>query len=108
LRRAGLAISPVTGWEDHDGDVRGSVLVSGQLVTTGHLGGTVLARMRRRIRRPAVVVVAVALALAASRQLPLVIAISALACTDAVWGVWRTGPVARRALRGDACSRTSR
>jgi GT2 family glycosyltransferase/exo-beta-1,3-glucanase (GH17 family) len=107
LRRAGVAVGPVTGWEDHDGHVRGSWLLGGRLVTSGHLGDSVLVRVRRRLRRSALVAAALVAALVIAGTRDLALSAVALCTTDLLWGLWRTGPFARRKLRGDACSHTS-
>jgi hypothetical protein len=107
LRRAGVPVAPVTGWEDHDGEIRGSLLLRGQLVTSGHIEGSVLARIRRRVRRSVLVVVILAITLVSAGRFELATGALGLAAADLAWGLWRTGPSARRKLRGDACSRTS-
>ena len=51
LRAAGYSVSATNGWEDHDGRVRGSLLVDGDLITSEHPPGTLQARVRTRLRR---------------------------------------------------------
>ena len=102
-----MSVAPVTGWEDHDGQIRGSWLVGGQLLTSGHVAGAVLVRVRRRLRKTAIALAVLVLALAASGREGLAMSAVALGTTDVAWGTWRTGRVVRRKLRGDACSHTS-
>jgi hypothetical protein len=107
VRRAGVSVAPVTGWEDHDGHIRGSLLVGGQLVTSGHVDGSVLVRVRRRLRKTAIIMATVVAALVVADESTLALSVVALGSTDLVWGWWRTGRFARRKLRGDVCSHTS-
>jgi glycosyltransferase involved in cell wall biosynthesis/exo-beta-1,3-glucanase (GH17 family) len=107
LRRSGVSVAPVTGWEDHDGQIRGSWLVGGQLLTSGHVAGSVLVRVRRRVRKTAIGLALLVLAVAASGREGLAMSIVALGTADLMWGAWRTGRFVRRKLGGDACSRTS-
>jgi hypothetical protein len=109
LRRSGRVVSAVTGWEDHDGEVRGSFFVRGQLLTSAHLPGCVIVRVRRRLRTAALVPFALATTLTVMGATAAGLTTTAIAVTDVAWGCWRVGPSARRVLGGGAqCSRTSR
>jgi glycosyltransferase involved in cell wall biosynthesis len=98
LRRAGVVVLPVTGWEDHDGHVVGSLLLSGQLLSTAHMEGTTQVRVRRKPRWRLVGAVALG-ALAASVVSPwTAAALAAVAAVDLTWGLYRIGPRIRRIL----------
>ncbi len=98
LRRAGVVVSPVTGWEDHDGRVPGSVLVYGELLSSAHVHGAVLVRVRRRVRlRTALAAIAVVGALWLVSPAAMVVALATIAVDLAV-GAVRTGPRVQRVL----------
>jgi hypothetical protein len=94
LRAAGYEVSATTGWEDHDGTLRGSMLVEGDLITSEHPPGTVQARVRTRLRRRRVAGVMAMAAFAALIQPPIPVTIIILWCVaaDLVLGAWRLGP----------------
>ncbi|MDQ4068119.1 MAG: glycosyltransferase family 2 protein, partial [Actinomycetota bacterium] len=50
IRRAGVPVSPPTGWEDHDGRLPLSSLVTGDLMTSSHTEGCLQVRIRSRLR----------------------------------------------------------
>jgi O-antigen biosynthesis protein len=50
LRQARLRVLPVTGWEDHDGEIETAATISSFLVTSEHPAGVVQARLRVRPR----------------------------------------------------------
>src|SRR5581483_4963065 len=86
LRRSGLPVAGASDWDDRDAVVRASLLVHGDLVTSGFPHGTVQVRVRRRLRTGAAALVLGALAA------------GAVAAADAARGVDRTGRAVRRAL----------
>lgn len=98
LRRARIVVLPVTGWEDHDGRIVGSALLTGELLSSSHTDGVVQVRVRRRVRRPfmAVVGAAVVLLSVASQEVALVVLVAVAA--DLAAGVYRTGWRVRRIL----------
>jgi GT2 family glycosyltransferase len=98
LRRAGVVVLPVTGWEDHDGRVAGSLLVGGELLTTGHADGIVQVRVRRYVRWPWVIGAAVAAGLLWFVAPAAGIAVASVALADGARGVYRTGLRIRRIL----------
>jgi hypothetical protein len=98
IRRARVAVLPPTGWEARDAGLSGSLLVTGDLVTSGYPEGLVQVRVRRGVRRVAVAVVTV-VAVSCWLVLPVLGAIVVGAVLlDALWGAWRTGPRVRRAI----------
>jgi len=98
LRRAGLRTTNPTGWEEHDGRLLASALVVGDLVTTGHLPGTVQLHVRVRLR-PWRTALALGTTAAAATVDPVVSAVVlALLLGDVVRGWWRTGPFVTRTL----------
>jgi GT2 family glycosyltransferase len=50
LRHSGLQVAPPTGWEDHDFKIVGSLLVTGDVLSTSHIAGAVQIRVRLRPR----------------------------------------------------------
>jgi len=50
VRRAGFRVLPSSGWDDHDGRVLASTLVTGDLQTSSHPEGFIQVRVRRRLR----------------------------------------------------------
>lgn len=92
LRRERLRVQPATGWEDHDGEVIGSSLVRGELVTSAHPIGCVQIRVRRRVRRLRLAIVVVTSG-ALTAVVPVAgLAVAGLACLEVARGMWRSGP----------------
>ena len=90
LRRTGMRVAPPTGWEDHDAEVALSLLMAGELVSSGHPIGSVQIRVRPRVRRVRVAVATV-LAAAVGVVLPsLGAAALALVGIDLGWGWFRS------------------
>ncbi len=91
LRRHGLRVLPAGGWEDYDARIFGSVLVTGELVTSAHPIGSVQMKVRRRFRRgPAIAVAVVACLLSlASIWAGMVVVVAAAAAF--MVGLRRTG-----------------
>jgi glycosyltransferase involved in cell wall biosynthesis len=98
VRRAGLDVVPPTGWENHDVRLHGSLLVAGDLVTSGHVEGTIQVRVRRQPRLGFSAVIATLIILAALVNPALGAGVAAVAIADALFGAWRTGPIVRRAI----------
>jgi hypothetical protein len=98
LRRAGLRVTAPTGWEGHDGRVRGSALVAGELVTSHHPDMAVQVRIRPRLRWRVATAIASALGLASLVSPPAVPVLVAVAAFDIGRGWWRVGPKARRVI----------
>jgi len=94
LRAAGYEVSATTGWEDHDGTLRGSMLIEGDLITSEHPPGTVQARVRTRLRRRRVAGALALAGFAAVIQPPIPVTIIILWCVgaDLMLGAWRLGP----------------
>jgi hypothetical protein len=98
VRRAGLnAIGP-TGWEDWDARLLGSLLVAGNLVTSGHVEGTIQVRVQRRPRLVGITAAVALIVLAAVIHPALGAGAAALTIAEGGRGMWRTGPVVRRAI----------
>jgi glycosyltransferase involved in cell wall biosynthesis len=97
LRRSGLPVRMSTEWEDHDGEVLGSLAVGGQVVTMEWAPASVQMRVRRRLRPQILCLVGatliVGLAHPAWVAAPLVLTVAEL-----LRGFWRTGPALRRAV----------
>ena len=100
LREAGLRIMPARGWEDHDGRVIGSLLISGDLVSSAHPPGWVQFRMRRRLRwKIAFPYVLLAVTLGVLQPIAgLVLCVGG--ALELVRGIWRTGATVERTLCG--------
>jgi hypothetical protein len=98
VRRAGLTAIGPTGWENWDARLLGSLLVAGVLVTSGHVEGTIQIRVQRRLRMVGITAASALVVLAAVIQPALGVAAAAVAVADIVLGMWRTGPVVRRAI----------
>jgi hypothetical protein len=98
LRAAGMRVDVGSGFEGFDSRVFASVLVAGELLTSGHPEGCAQLRIRPRlrVRRFALLVVAI-VALALSVPVAAGVAV-ALGGVDAAFGLWRLGPAARRAI----------
>lgn len=99
VRRAGLRVRVGTGWEDHDAEVCGSLVLAGGLVTSAHPSGCcqVRVRPRPRWRRLGVAgILAAALMQAGMAAAALLLVLAVLA--DLVWGAARLGPGVRRAV----------
>ena len=102
-RRAGLRVSGVTGWEDHDGRLTGSALIGGELVTSAHPQGAVQVRVRLRPhgRRMAAALLST-LAVAASLGPAFGAGIAISMALDCLLAGYRLGPRFRRAVRAAA------
>jgi GT2 family glycosyltransferase len=100
IRRAGLRVAPATGWEAYDARMIGSAVVAGELVTSAHPEGSVQVRVRRRLRVPGLLVTAGAVAALLVLAPPLAAVASVLALAEGARGMWRTGPLVRRIVRG--------
>jgi hypothetical protein len=98
LKHAGLRVAPGTGWEDFDARFAGGLFVVAELLTSDHVQGWVLLRIRRRPYWP-LVVPAITLAGVTAFLEPL-LAVVFIAAVAAETGreLWRTGRLARRAL----------
>lgn len=104
LRVAGLRVLPPTGWEDYDTRIIGSTLVTGDLVTSGHPVGSVQVRVRRRLRWQRALAVAAVVALVALAHAVAAAVVATIAGAAAARGIYRTGPLLRRTIRGAATS----
>jgi GT2 family glycosyltransferase len=103
VRRAGIAIRPPTGWEEEDASLLGSLVLAADVVTVGEPAGVVQVRIRRRVRPLAVALVVLA-TIAAAVNWPLAVGIGAVVIVEVLRGMWRTGPVVRKAVRDAAIS----
>jgi hypothetical protein len=98
LRASGLRVSPVTGWEDHDGLIPASALVEAVIVTSAFPEGCMQLRIRRRPRWRRVAACAVLIACVGVAA-PLLAAVGALAAfADLSIGFARTGRRLQRHL----------
>jgi glycosyltransferase involved in cell wall biosynthesis len=97
-RRAGLTVTSPTGWEDHDLSVMGSLLVAGDIVTSGHPDGAVQVRVRRRVRLGSAVAAVAAVGVAALLDARVAALAAAITVVDVVRGTWRTGLALRRLM----------
>lgn len=98
LRHHGIVVLPVTGWEDHDGRIGGSGLLTGELLTSGHTDGIVQVRVRRRVRWSLLAAVATIAGLLTLVSPVGAAAVAGTAIADVAWGFHRTGPRVRRVL----------
>jgi glycosyltransferase involved in cell wall biosynthesis len=98
LRRTGLRIVPASDWDERDVGVVGSLLVLGELVTSGFPNGVVQLRVRRRPRVGPAAGATAALLLAAAVAPGLVPLIVGLVTAEVARGLWSTGPGLRAAL----------
>lgn len=98
LRRSGVMVLPVTGWEDHDGQVVGSFLVRGQLLSSAHVAGVTQVRLRRKVRWTVAAGLAAAGLLAVALSPLLAVPLLAAGLGDTAVGMYRTGPRIRRVL----------
>lgn len=102
LRRGGTMVQPVTGWEDHDGRIAGSLLIGGELLSSSHVEGFIHMRVRRRLRGTIFAASMATVALLAFVS-PVTAALSAAAVgLDLGFGNYRVGPQVRRIIRGKA------
>jgi hypothetical protein len=101
LRRGGLRVLPVNGWESHDGRLLGSSLVRGDLLTSGHPSGYVQLRVRRRLRWGTLFAFLGLAAVSAPLDLPA-IGLLLMGGVEGVRGMWRTGGLVRRIIRDGA------
>jgi glycosyltransferase involved in cell wall biosynthesis len=102
LAGAGLRSAPPTGWEEYDAGLAASSLIVGELLTSAH-AGAVQVRIRPRARRgPLVLALTAALVLAAAGAVVPALVLTAGAAFELGRGLWRCGPVARRAIVGAA------
>ncbi|MDR0342670.1 MAG: glycosyltransferase, partial [Nocardiopsaceae bacterium] len=100
LRQRGLRVRVPTGWEDHDAWLLPSLLVAGELVTSGHPPGCIQIRLRRRMRLRRVAAAALAVAATAPLAPPAAAALAALALADLAWGVLRLHQVLGAVVQG--------
>jgi hypothetical protein len=104
LRRSGLRPVVAAEWADHDAVLRGSLLLRGELLTSGHPAGWVHARVRTRPRlRRLCAVIAISAALATLAPIAAA-SLLTVAAADAARGAWRLGPGFRRMVRRAAAS----
>lgn len=98
LRRLGFRVSPVTGWEDHDGVIPASMLIEGVIVTSAFPEGCMQLRIRRRVRwlRLGAWAALAACVAGAAPALTVVALLAALA--DSSFGFTRCGRRLRRRL----------
>ena len=101
LRRSGLAVRPSSEWEDHDGEVLGSLAIGGQVITMEWAPASIQIRVRRRLRLPALCLLAVTGFVAYARP-SWVVAPALITAAEALRGLWRIGPALRRTVL-DAC-----
>lgn len=106
LRQAGVRLIPPSGWEDFDARIVGSVLLDGDLVTSGHPVGSIQLRVRRRVRWGRVATAAGICAFLATVNVWVACIAVAAAVLDAGAGVQRTGARIRRVVRAAATSAT--
>lgn len=99
LRQAGIRLVTPSGWEDFDARIIGSLLLAGDVVTSGHPAGSIQVRVRRRLRWRRVAVVAVVCALLTAVNVWVAGVAVAAVVLDAAIGVRRTGPLFRRVVR---------
>jgi hypothetical protein len=99
IRRAGVRASASTGWDSYDVRLLGSATVSGELLTSAYPEGYVQVRIRRRPRGWGATVVIAGLAFTSAIDPLAVLFFSCAAAAEIGRGVWRTGPVVRRAVR---------
>lgn len=102
LRKGGAMVHPVTGWEDHDGRIAGSLLLSGELLSSAHVEGVVHLRVRRRPRWLQLVAIAGIGALLAVASPVSAAIVLGLVVVDVVRGLYRVGPRIRRILRAQS------
>ncbi|HEX4862601.1 MAG TPA: glycosyltransferase [Acidimicrobiales bacterium] len=88
------------GWADHDASLKGSVLVSGKLISSDHPVGWVQLRVRRSVRRPPLAALVLGAAILAAIQPPAAVALCVLGFIDAARGYWRSGALIRRLTKG--------
>jgi cellulose synthase/poly-beta-1,6-N-acetylglucosamine synthase-like glycosyltransferase len=99
LRAAGLRTISANGWEDYDARLLGSMLVTGDVVTSGHPVGSVQLRVRRRVRWIPLGLLLVPTVLLGLAH-PIALAAGALViAASASRGIYRTGPLVRRTIR---------
>ena len=98
LRRSGLRVAPASAWKDHDALLIGSLLVRGELVTSGHPNGSVQIRVRRRVRGTAAMLLAATAAMVAVFEPILAIGLGIVAVVDMGRGAWRTRALFRRVV----------
>jgi hypothetical protein len=95
LRRRGFHVSTPIGWEGHDGIVRLSAALKGELVTSSHPPGWVQLRIRPRPRRRAfAITIVTGLTLAATVNSGAAMVVLVAFMADVARGWWR----ARRTL----------
>jgi O-antigen biosynthesis protein len=98
LRRAGLRMDTPTGWEDHDGLIRASNLVRGELVTSAYPEGVIQVRVGRHVRWGLLAVSAAVAVTTGMFSVALGILLGAVCALDGAVGLWRLGPRARRSI----------
>ncbi len=98
LRQAGLRVTEPTGWEPYDARLAASSLVYGDLVTSSHPEHVIQLRVRRRLRRRALLAFAALALLASLVSGHLALITLGAAVAEGARGWWRSGPLVRRAL----------
>ncbi|HET6810678.1 MAG TPA: glycosyltransferase [Acidimicrobiales bacterium] len=98
LRRAGLRVETPTGWEDHDADIRPSVFVRGEVVTSAYPEGTIQVRFRIRPRLAMMALVVLAAGGSVALSIPLASAILGACVAETGRGLWRTARTSRSAV----------
>jgi O-antigen biosynthesis protein len=100
LRSRGMRIDVMSGWSDHDARLLGSSLVLGKLLTSRHPVGCVQVRIDRRPRVRWLLVYCAAALVALLLEPWVAAAVLTVAVAEVLRGLWRTGPAARRILKG--------
>ena len=98
LRRAGIAVAPASGWDDHDATLVGSLLVLGRMLTSAHPEGWIQLRVGLRLRWLRIVALAAAASVIALVAWIPAAALAAAGFTDILRGAWRLGPHLRRVI----------
>lgn len=99
LRHAGIRLVTASGWDDFDARITGSLLLAGELVTSGHPAGSIQLRVRRRLLWGRVAIVAVICAVLATVNAWAASGVLAAVALDTAIGIRRTGLVFRRAIQ---------
>jgi glycosyltransferase involved in cell wall biosynthesis len=97
IRRRGVRVVSSRGWDDHDGRLHISLLLTAELLTSSHPPGFVQVRVRHRARSECIVLTALAVCL-----VPIVPiaagAIALAAFADIGWGWWRMRRLIQQSL----------
>lgn len=100
LRWRGIRISPPTGWEDHDGRLALSALISGDVLTSSHAEGFVQVRIRSRLRRGRAALALAVVATLFVTSPPAAGIVAVLVAGEVARGKSRTGWLIPAVLRG--------